>query len=295
MNINIEQAVKDLQEKGYHQAVLFTDPNDLIALEAELKEMKAEHYNPSNLEAHSVYLSDKTDTRESHAMMIARGRSDLPQVNVYGTRIMALLNFHDQVVGDIIGKTVPVGSRSMLNFQEYLSGSKPVAEHFDGEYLKYEKVDGTNFKLREGLLPRYVMVFTVRNENVGLENEGTVLREVSTNEVTNCQSRPGQVLIFDNIRFRHSVPQLVKPRLMCGLRNFDFEPVYFVDELVTESQGKIDTEEAQLLGWSVMNDKNNPGLIVDATTEAAIQRQLRYVANEWPKQFETMKKEGAVF
>lgn len=286
MKIDVQQAVKDLQEQGFHQAILFENAEDLAALEAELKDMKEEHYNGPNLENHSVYLSDKTETRESHAMMIARGRSDLPQVQIYGNRILSLLNFHDQVIGSIVGKEVPVGSRSMLNFQEYQAGSKPVAEHFDGEYLKYEKESGTSFKLKEGLLPRYVMVFTIRNENVGEEVEGTVLRNVETNEIINTQSRPGMVLIFDNIRFRHAVPELKKPRLMCGLRNFDYEPVYFVDEVV---------DPAVLQIVHKMDDKNNPGYIQEMTSEEARQRQLSYVANEWPKQWETMKKEGAVF
>src|SRR5690606_18522711 len=289
MNINVEQAVKDLKERGFHQAILFTNQEDLVALENELKEMKAKHYNLANLENHSVYLSDKTETRESHAMMIARGRSDLPQVNIYGTRILSLLTFHDQVIGDIVGKAVPAGSRSMLNFQEYQAGSKPVAEHFDGEYLKYEKVSGTEFKLKEGLLPRYVMVFTIRNENVGEEIEGTVLRDVKTNEVIKTQSRPGMVLIFDNIRFRHAVPELKKPRLMCGLRNFDFEPVYFVDD-------SFDIQlEGGGLSFEPLKDANNPGNVAFVSSESALQRQLSYVANEWPKQWETMKREGAVF
>jgi len=286
MKIDVAQAVKDLRENGFHQAILIESAADLAELEAQLKDMKEEHYNGPNLENHSVYLSDKTETRESHAMMIARGRSDLPQVTVYGNHINDLLSFHDQVIGQLVGKEVPVSSRSMLNFQEYQAGSKPVAEHFDGEYLKYEKVSGTEFKLKEGLLPRYVMVFTIRNENVGEEVEGTVLRNVETNEVINTQSRPGMVLIFDNIRFRHAVPELKKPRLMCGLRNFDFEPVYFTDEVV---------DPAVLSIVHKMEDKNNPGFIQEVTSEEARQRQLTYVAHEWPNQWETMKREGAVF
>jgi hypothetical protein len=284
MKIDVTQAVKDLKEKGFHQAILFDSDEDLAFLEAELKDMKEEHYNGSNLENHSVYLSDKTETRESHAMMIARGRSDLPQVPVYGSRIESLLAFHDQVLGEIVGKPVPAGSRSMLNFQEYKAGSKPVAEHFDGEYLKYEKLSPTEFKLKEGLLPRYVMVFTIRNENVGEEVEGTVLRDVSTNEIINTQSRPGMVLIFDNIRFRHAVPELKRPRLMCGLRNFDFEPIHFVDAV---------TDPA--VPFSPMEDKNNPGMIREVSTADAVQRQLTYVAHEWPKHWESIKAQGAVF
>jgi len=284
--VEIQQAVKDLQEQGFHQALLFSSSEELAFLEAELKDMKEEHYTPANLENHSVYLSDKTETRESNAMMVALGRSDLPQVPVYGNYLTLLLKFHNEVIGGLVGKEVPVSSRSMLNFQEYFAGSKPVAEHFDGEYLSYEKLSPTEFKLKEGLLPRYVMVFTIRNENVGEEVEGTVLRNVETNEMINTQSRPGMVLIFDNLRFRHGVPELKKPRLMCGLRNFDFEPAYFVDQIA---------DPALLSSVQKMEDKNNPGYIQEMTSEEARQRQLTFVAHEWPKQWETMKKQGAVF
>jgi hypothetical protein len=289
MKIDIKEAAKQLKEQGYFQTTLFTEPDDLILLEAELKEMKNEHYNASNLENHSVYLSDKSETRESHAMMISQGRSDLPTVPVLGTKVLELLKFHDSIVSEIVGKQMPVSSRSMLNFQEYKSGSKPVAEHYDGEYLKYDKLSPTEFKLKEGLLPRYVMVFTIRNENVGEEVEGTVIRDIPTGKVINTTSRPGMLLIFDNIRFRHAVPELKKPRLMCGLRNFDFEPAYFVD------QGFDIQLEGGGLTFEPLVDINNPGFVAMASSESALQRQLTYITKEWPKHWEAIKSEGAVF
>lgn len=289
MKIDIKEAAKQLKENGYFQTTLFTNPDDLIQLETELKEMKAEHYNPSNLENHSVYLSDKSETRESHAMMISQGRSDLPTVPVFGTKVIELLKFHDSIVSEIVGKPMSVGSRSMLNFQEYKAGSKPVAEHYDGEYLQYDKVSPTEFKLKEGLLPRYVMVFTIRNENVGEEVEGTVIRDIPTGKVINTTSRPGMLLIFDNIRFRHAVPELKKPRLMCGLRNFDFEPAYFVDEAFNIQL------EGSGLSFERLEDVNNPGFVAMASSESALQRQLTYVTKEWPKHWETIKAEGSVF
>jgi hypothetical protein len=292
MKIDIKQAAKELREKGYFQTTLFDDPSDLVEIEKELKEMKAEHYTPSNLENHSVYLSDKTETRESHAMMVSRGRSDLPTVPILGSRVQRLLEFHDAVLGEIVGKPVPPSSRSMLNFQEYQSGSKPVAEHYDGEYLKYDKLSPTEFKLKEGLLPRYVMVFTVRNENVGEEVEGTVIRDIPTGEVINTKSRPGMLLIFDNIRFRHAVPELKKPRLMCGLRNFDFEPAHFSTDL---SLFGATVASASEIGVDYLSDLNNPGFVKLIPSEEARQRQLLYVANEWPKHWEEIRRQGAVF
>jgi hypothetical protein len=287
MQINIEAAVADLRSKGYHQAELITDAAELASLEEQLKALKQTHYYEQNLERHAVYLSDKTETRESHAMMISREVSDLPFVTHFGGLVEKLLEFHDSVVGAIVGKKYPGTARSMLNFQEYHAGSKPVAEHYDGEYLKYEKLSPTEFKLKEGLLPRYVMVFTVRNENVGEEHEGTFLRDANTGEEVKPTSRPGQVLIFDNIRFRHSVPELKKPRLMCGLRSFDFEPAYF-------TTGEH-VPEGMLKNYTELEDKNNPGLYQMISTKDATGIQQEYLASEWPAQWQQTKKEGAVF
>lgn len=285
MKLDIAAAVADLQTKGFHQSILITDAQELVALEEQLRALKSTHYYERNLERHAVYLSDKTATRESHAMMIARGQPELPFVTHFGGTVEKLLEFHDGVIGQLVGKKVPDTARSMLNFQEYHAGSKPLAEHYDGEYLKYDKISPTEFKLKEGLLPRYVMVFTVKNENVGEVVEGTVIRDTVTNEVTNCQSRPGQVLIFDNLRFRHAVPELKKPRFMCGLRTFDFEPAYF-----TSGENVLMTNS-----WKKLDDVNNPGLYQMVSTSDAVKIQQEYVAKEWPAHWEQIKKEGAVF
>lgn len=289
MKIDISQAVADLKSKGYHQSVII-DPSHLPQLEVDLKKMKAELYNEENLSKHSVYLSDKTETRESHAMMICRaGTSPLPIVKHEEGIIDKLLEFHDMTIGQLTGTYYPGTARSMLNFQEYHAGSKPLARHYDGEYLKYNKVSPTEFKLEEGLLPRYVMVFTIRNENVGEENEGTVLFEVATGNVIKAQSRPGQVLIFDNIRFRHEVPMLSKPRFMCGLRSFDYEPGFFVSDL------DLDERIAAHVGWKPMPDAGSPGHVTMVSTRNSVERQERYLLEEWPAHWEQIKKEGAVF
>jgi hypothetical protein len=127
------------------------------------------------------------------------------------------------------------------------------------------------------------MVFTLRNDNVGDEVEGTVLREVSTNKVINTLSRPGMVLIFDNIRFRHSVPELKKPRKMVGLRSWDVSPAYFLD---TPQEG---------VDWKKFDDSVNPGFIRMIDTTESTNRQVQYLEERWPSHWEEIKRQGSVF
>jgi len=294
MNFDVNKAIEEIAERGYTLQQTGMSPEDLVRLEAELKATTASHYTEENLAKHSVYLSDKTPTRVSNAMMIAqdhligsslRSEGSLPAVQIIPSGIvLELLKFHDRVLGSMTGgPAVGVHSRSMLNFQEYFAGSKPVARHYDGEYLCYVKKSPTEFQLLEGLLPRYVMVFTIRNENVGEENEGTVLYEVATGKTVSPQSRPGMVLMFDNIRFRHEVPELKKPRLMCGLRNFDHMPMYFTSDSCS-APGEFELPDAQSPGYaSPMNSIEAEALM------------LMYNENDWPEQWSKMKSEGAVF
>jgi len=216
-----------LREEGYAYLPGVFDPSFLRAMERECDEMAARHYRVENIDRRAVYLSDSTPTRTSHAMMISTGPSPLPTVSHDGLHAVdRFLRFHDEVLGALLGEPVPSSSRSMLNWQTYRSGSKPVTEHFDGEYLDYRKnADGT-FTLHEGILPRLVVILTLSNENEG-PLQGTALRDTQTGREMAAASRPGDVLVFDNVRMRHSVPSLEKPRRMAGLRSFDFRAVHF--------------------------------------------------------------------
>src|SRR5690348_10248311 len=184
-----------LKEEGYAYLPSVFAPHVLRALERECDELAARHYRVENIDRRAVYLSDNTPTRTSHAMMISAGPSSLPTVSHEGLEAVGnFLRFHDEVLGALLGAKVPASSRSMLNWQTYLSGSKPVTEHFDGEYLDYRKDEDGGFTLHEGLLPRLVVILTLSNENQG-ERQGTVLRDTLTGKEFSPPSRPGDVLV----------------------------------------------------------------------------------------------------
>jgi hypothetical protein len=269
-----------LREEGCAYLPAVFEPSVLRALERECDEMAARHYRVENIDRHAVYLSDSTPTRTSHAMMISAGPSPLPTVSLEGLEsVRRFLSFHDEVLGQLLGAEVPAWSRSMLNWQTYLSGSKPVTEHFDGEYLDYRKDADGGFTLHEGLLPRLVLILTLSNENDG-ETQGTVLRDLRTGRELSPPSRPGDVLVFDNVRMRHSVPTLEKPRRMAGLRSFDFRAVHFARTEASRRPGATYRQMPE-------------GLVSEDVDAVAVHQE--FLRERWAGVREAQRAEGALF
>lgn len=280
----VEMIKLELESKGFCKINDALSPEITEAIKTEIKHNIDVNYNDANLANNSVYISDKSEGRESHAMMVSQEISDLPSVSIQGDTLLECLKLHDGLLSALTGSEVNKTSRSMMNFQLYYGESKPVAEHYDGHYMDYDKISSTEFKLKEGLLPRYVMVFNIENNNIG-EKNGTHFRNVDTNEDFSPTAETGSFIIFDNLKVRHWVPKLTKPRVMLGFRNFDHMPVYFTNNLV----GK-ETEKYQEL-----KDKTNPGFIAKMESKAACLMLKNYYDNRWPKHWEEIKKSGAVF
>ena len=200
---------------------------------AQLQQMKLDcealidrYYTREELAKHSVYPSDSSDSRVSHALMISEGESPFPKVEHREfSSIDGFLRDHNSLLTELTRSQVDPGARCMLNYQNYYSGSKPVGEHFDGEYLRAAKAeDGIEFTLIEGILPRYVALLVVANDNDG---KGIELVDNAKDEITRPQLHAGDLVIFDNIRLRHRVPRLDFPRTSIGVRNFDHKPLHF--------------------------------------------------------------------
>jgi hypothetical protein len=220
----MEQLISQMHQHGYVIFRSFLPSEGLANLETEFRGLVARHYRPENLLAHSVYPADQSENRESHAMMIAEGPSELPAVAHEGCHLVEyFLQWHNQMIAALTGIPVDSGARSLLNWQEYRSGSKPVGEHIDGEYMRAAKQDSVEFTLLEGILPRYVCVLVLKNENSG---KGVEL--LRNGEVLSLLLHPGDLVLFDNVRLRHRVPELAHPRTTIGLRNFDHQALHFV-------------------------------------------------------------------
>jgi hypothetical protein len=184
-------------------------------------------YTQQELDRHSVYPSDTGDARVSHAVMISEGISTLPVVeHIDLSAVDSFLRDHHAMLSEITGTQVQSTSRTMLNYQNYFHGSKPVGEHFDGEYLRTTRAaDGIEFRLEEGVLPRYVAVLIVANDNAG---KGTELVDTERQAVFTPVLNAGDLLVFDNVRLRHRVPTMEQPRTTIGLRSFDHLALHFV-------------------------------------------------------------------
>lgn len=256
---------KQLANDGFVLLKQYRDEVHLKMLQDEAEQLIERHYTPDNLAQHSVYPSDSTDTRISHALMIAQHASELPSVSHRGcTSIDQLLQDHNQMLAQITGQSVAATSRCMLNYQNYFAGSKPVGEHFDGEYIRTQRAaDGIEFKLLEGILPRFVAVLVLANENQG---KGTELVDSQSQQVHRPTMDPGDLLVFDNIRLRHRVPTMAKPRATLGLRNFDHMALHFAAD---PSGFLADDYTAIAEGW------------VSADVDCH-QRFIDFMANDWP-------------
>jgi hypothetical protein len=288
--LNFKQIVERIRTQGFCHEPGAVSADIVAGLRQEILVMEEKDYNVENLARNAVYISDSGPTRVSHAMMVsADGLSLFPEVPVRGPAVGALVVAHNQILSDLVEAPVSPSSRVMFNFQRYFGESKPVAEHFDGHYIDYTKVSPTEFKLHIGLLPRYVVVVTLENQNT--EGQvGTVLRDCRTNEVFCPPSAAGDLLIFDNLRFRHSVPKLTKPRLMVGMRCFDSSPVLFYDDKAAVD-GQVSTED----GWSVLEDAVNPGIIRGLSDPEAQGILSSYYGYVWPRHWKQIQEEGALF
>lgn len=230
-----------MADNGYCLVPKLYGHQQLDQLQTECEALIKRYYTKDELMKHSVYPSDSSESRISHALMIAQGESELPKIDHSSyAAVDQFLRDHNQLLSQITGKDVAPSSRCMLNYQKYFSGSKPVGEHFDGEYLRTKRSeDGVEFTLVEGILPRYVAVLVVENEN---EGKGIELVNNDKKEIIQPELHAGDLVIFDNITLRHRVPRLDKPRTSIGVRNFDHVPFHFAlneQEFLTGDYSKI--------------------------------------------------------
>lgn len=261
---------QSLDENGFCRIEAMYDAGFLAALGAQAEKLVQRTYNQEQLDRHAVYPSDAGDQRISHAVMLAEGASRFPKVDHADLpAVSQFLTDYNALLADVTDMEVSPGSRCMLNYQNYFSGSKPVGEHFDGEYLRTERADdGVEFTLLEGILPRYVSVLIISNENDG---KGTELVDKQAGKEFAPKLYPGDLVFFDNIRLRHRVPSMEQPRNTIGMRNFDHMPVHFV------------RSEADFLGQHYRPIAEG-WVSEDVDCEA---RLSRFMADEWP----TLKQE----
>jgi hypothetical protein len=220
----LKKELKELEEKGYIILTDYLSSVDREEIGKFIVSSRGDYHNEQNVRNRLSYPSDVSGTRVSNAYMVTTGRvTGLPAISLESnSAISDVVDDFQMMLAQVNGGNLEdvIDTRCMLNVQTYETKSKPVPIHLDGEY--YTTV-GDSCRLLEGVIPNYVAVYTVTNEGSG----GTTVFNLETEESIDLESRPGDVLIFDNVRFLHSVKELSDPRSMFGLRNFDYEPFYY--------------------------------------------------------------------
>ena len=236
-----KESVDQIRNNGFLRIPSYLGGYELHKLQREIAEFNEKYYTEANLESGKAYPSDSTDTRTSNAYLIGNGVSSISHIDmtmeddypvvdiIHSDWLMALGQLHNCPTDYLIDTT------TLLNMQEYKSGSKPVPPHQDGHYLDFDCNEDGSMTVREALVPRYVGVITIYNENL----EGTVLTEVDSGIEFRPKSMAGDLIIFDNVRFLHSVPMLSRPRAMVGLRNWHFVPYLYTQTRTGPLKNKV--------------------------------------------------------
>lgn len=217
-------------------------------------------YNVLNLQNHAAYFADVSDNRTSYAFIFCpENQSDLPAIGLdHVAEVSRPLSVLTLELYKMLG--LPNTSRVLFNIQMYKGDSKPVAKHFDGEFLEFN-VEGENLNIKRAIRPQQVAVLTLLNNTV---DGGT--RVHFDDESTVIKGKAGDLLIFDNIKCHHSVDKL-------------------------EGNGTVreDGLVRMTIGWRSIEDNcalYDNGNLQTADAETIRQVHREWLKTEWPKMFE---------
>ncbi len=282
---------EDINTKGWCCLPNLLSKEDLALYTTAEELARTVYYNENMLERRVSYISDESESRRSNAIMVSeRKNKELPSIH-YDEVLGRVIEPFNLILSLFTNEEISPSSRTMINFQTYYSGSKPVRDHFDGEYLDYEMKDAYTLLLKKAILPQFVAVLVLHNENTEDPN-GIVLRSLD-GETHAPRLDAGDFILFDNIMFRHSVPILNKPRKIIGFRNFDHNPFQFFG---TELFKELNLHPIAADGWHPLKDNYNPGYIKSISSEEATKIMAKFNKEEWPSKWKKVKENNeAVF
>lgn len=245
--------VKGVKENGFVRVENVLSDFIIENLKKEIEYFRSMYSLPL-VRSRTFYKREEGENRQGDAFMFSLAPNiALPSLfptnkETQITEDLMILN--NSIIEALIGCEVPDYSRSMINIQEYMKDSFEVACHFDGEFFDFEHViddehDELVLKINSGLLPRYVVVFILENEN---KEEPTGLYIQKNGIRTFLENKKGDMIIFDNINCRHGVPKLKEKRMMIGFRNFDCLPYYFEGQ-PEGGAGWIELQDQYNTGW----------------------------------------------
>jgi len=151
--------------------------------------------------------------------------------------------------------------RVFFNASRYPAVSEPLPAHHDGELFDFTVVPGQPMVVRRGIRPSEVAILTLRNQSA---SRGTAL-VAESGETLPFDAEAGDLLHFDNLRYRHSVPDLDQP-----------------------APGPTERWARTILGWRPYEDGchywTSDSPLVPLSVEQAARLHRDFLANDWPKQ-----------
>lgn len=266
--MNVWDRMKDIAENvkdhGYHiQHGLLSDLDLEELIDIQIPDLKS-GYSDMAVEQRLYRKRENTEGRLGDALMVSLDEPKYAPYRRISGGIASLYLNYIYVLGYLLGEEVKDDTKVLLNYQLYKEGaSNSLPFHFDAEIFRgdWEK---EYIELKEGLIPRMVMVVVLENENNGkglqvMTKDGVV---IDINLV------PGDILYFDNTAVLHGVPDdLPNKRSMMGFRSFETKPLYFNEHTIDDPEYmhkpliEIDTEYVK-------------GTAVELTTEEAKQKLI---------------------
>jgi len=188
---------------------------------------------------------EKTEGRVGDALIVSMNEGEFAPFLIIDGIIANFYLDYIKILGQFLGKTLTKDTKVLLNYQFYKEGySNSLPFHFDAEIFE-GSWGKERIEIKEGLIPRIVMVVVLENENFG---EGLQLMS-NSGEIIKLKLTPGDILYFDNTSVLHGVPEdLPKKRTIIGFRSFETEPLYFKEEGFVDNSSVISIDNPFIKG-----------------------------------------------
>lgn len=181
------------------------DPASCERLIRETNAFIARAYTPANTIARRSYVFEFTPIESFAFALHCPGGPETRHLPGFGD---------DEVPPTLMALSREVADRLSLkrgrvlwNVGRYVEGCGPIQPHFDGELFEYSVDPGISHHVASGVRPREVALLTLRDET---DRGGTRLHDAEDREIA-PPIAVGDLLRFDNVLHRHSVPDPVRP------------------------------------------------------------------------------------
>jgi hypothetical protein len=233
--MKVKKAIKELKEKGFYKTHTKLDTEEIEKTLKELEELY------KDLKDKDLFKSQEYGERDGYAVLVGKMPCKCNFLNI--ENFQSLLKYYEffkdllETSGNLLEEKEDFPL--LLNWQRYHKGrDNSLPFHVDVD-IKRGNWGKESISIEEGIIPKYVMVVILRNDNgsKGLkvkiykddfERNGLKFPNVKTQKedgkefaIIDIDLEVGDVLVFDNTIMLHGVPEsLPEERVMFGFRSF---------------------------------------------------------------------------